>query len=64
MEAFARLFGRPMSFNLDKIREAQSESWECSVENVINDLDYEFPIRLKSRLEQTYQWYLANDWLH
>jgi len=63
VEAFARLFGRSMSFNLDKIREAQSESWECSLENVINDLDYEFPIRLKSRLEQTYRWYLANDWL-
>ena len=63
VEAVARLSGRPISFNLDKIREAQSESWECSVENVINDLNYEFPIRLRSRLEQTYQWYLANDWL-
>lgn len=63
VEVFARMLDRKMAFNLDKIREAQCESWECSVENVINDLEYEFPIRLKSRLEQTYRWYVNNHWL-
>ncbi len=63
VEGVARLLGRQLSLNLDKVREAQCESWECSVENVINDLDYEFPVRLCERLGQTYDWYRANHWL-
>lgn len=62
-ELVTRVLGSKVTLNLDKIREAQCESWECSVENVINDLEYEFPIRLKARLEQTYKWYRSNEWL-
>ena len=62
-ELVSRTRGTPMSFNLDKIREAQAECWECSVENVINDLNYEFPIRLSERLKQTLDWYRQKNWL-
>ena len=63
METVARLSGTQVSLNLDKIREASCDSWECSIENVVNDLEYEFPIRLKRRLRQTYDWYVDNGWL-
>ena len=62
-EVIARMRGKQVSFNLDKVREAVADSWECSVENVINDLDYEFPIRLEDRLQQTIDWYRLNDWI-
>ena len=62
-EVIARMRGKQVSFNLDKVREAVADSWECSVENVINDLDYEFPIRLEERLQQTIDWYRLNDWI-
>ena len=63
METVARFSGTQVSLNLDKIREASCDSWECSIENVVNDLDYEFPISLVSRLRQTYDWYISNGWM-
>jgi nucleoside-diphosphate-sugar epimerase len=62
-ERLARLRGRPESFNLDKIREAQAESWACSPEKAATELGCQASKSLTDHLASTVAWYRANAWL-
>ncbi len=62
-QVLARLKGRPVQFNRDKIREARATSWACSHHKAARQLDF-LPARpLRERLEQTIDWYRQEKWL-
>jgi len=63
MELCARLRGRQLTFNLDKVREAHSDNWACSRQNVTRDFQFTFPIPLQQRLLETANWYRDHQWL-
>lgn len=53
--------GKVSILNKDKLRELTAD-WECSIEKVRRDLQYQPHFLLKEGLTQTIQWYQANQW--
>jgi nucleoside-diphosphate-sugar epimerase len=62
-EWLAALSGKPATFNLDKLREAQVASWACSPALLQRDLKFQPPCDLRQRLQQTVDWYRHAGWL-
>jgi nucleoside-diphosphate-sugar epimerase len=62
-EIISRIRGQSEAFNLDKIREAQAESWACSPDYTAHDLDFQPAKPLRERLAETLQWYREHHWL-
>ena len=62
-EVVSRLRGRPLIFNLDKMREASAGSWVCSSERIRNELGFRVAKPLSDRLRQTADWYVSRGML-
>jgi nucleoside-diphosphate-sugar epimerase len=62
-ELISRVRGQSDTFNRDKIREAQAESWACSHERVEAELEFRPAHTLRERLEETFAWYQRQHWL-
>lgn len=59
----AGLRGRPDTFNIDKIREANAGSWIGTAETVREQLGFQPPRSLADRMTETAQWYIERGWL-
>ncbi len=49
--------------NSEKVKEATSEGWVCSIEKIKRELGFVPRTALWEGLERTYRWYLAKGWL-
>ena len=62
-EGLGQLLRRPMTLNLDKVREATAGSWTCSSARAKSELGFAVGAPLADRLRQTAQWYRDEGWL-
>ncbi len=62
-EHASRWLGVTETFNVDKIREAASEGWECDVNAAITELKWKPGADLSERVRQTIEWYRSQRWL-
>lgn len=62
METIARVSGRQVFFNLQKVRESVCRAWVCSVEKAARELGFRTKVGLEGGMEETYRWYQANGW--
>ncbi len=62
-ELASRVRGRPLSFNLDKAREATAGAWTGSAQAAIEELGFRVGATLPTRLHQTAQWYRREGWI-
>ncbi len=63
VELAARIRGRPLYLNFDKVREIRSGSWTCSPRKAIDELGFSTGAPLAERLAQTARWYRDAGWL-
>ncbi len=63
VEVWSRLNDQSPPFQIDKIREAAATSWECRDSRLTDELGFQFPYDLQTRLEQTAAWYSVEGWL-
>ncbi|MGA2623427.1 MAG: NAD(P)-dependent oxidoreductase [Bacteroidota bacterium] len=62
-EAAAKISGKQIFFNLQKVREAVQTAWVCSVEKATHDIGFQPRIPINEGMLSTYKWYLENGWL-
>lgn len=62
-ELVGRVLGRPLSFNLDKAREATAGCWFCSPRKAAAELGFAPAAPLLDRLRQTAEWYRNAGWV-
>ena len=62
-EVIARWRGRPDPFNIDKIREANGQSWACSSSLAQRELGFRPTGTLADQLVAIVQWYREHGWL-
>lgn len=62
-ELLGRVLGRPMTFNLDKAREATAGCWFCSPHKATAELGFAVAAPLLDRLRQTAEWYHKKGWV-
>ncbi len=59
----ARVFGKDIFMNLQKVRELVQKAWSCSVEKARRELGFHQQVSLAEGMGITYRWYLDNGWL-
>jgi len=62
-QGFVRLRGKATRFNVDKVNEGCVASWASSAAKARTQLGFNPDADLDSRLRETAEWYLANNWL-
>jgi nucleoside-diphosphate-sugar epimerase len=62
-EGVGKLIRKPMSLNLDKVREAIAGSWICSPASAEAELGFRPAAPLSDRFQQTAEWYAKEGWL-
>jgi nucleoside-diphosphate-sugar epimerase len=63
LEIVARLRGRQVIFNVDKVREGFAGSWTCSSERIRGELAFAVGASLDERMRETGEWYRREGWL-
>jgi nucleoside-diphosphate-sugar epimerase len=62
-EMISQLRNQPMEVSIDKLREATAPSWAVRVEKVRRELGFSPAAPLQQRMQETVDWYRANQWL-
>lgn len=62
-ELFGKLTGQQIFFNLQKVREAVQDSWDCSISKAEELLKFYPNISLTEGMAATYSWYVGQNWL-
>ncbi len=63
LEAIARLTGRQLALNLDKLRELRAPGWVCATSKLARDIGFEADTPLERGLAETFEWYHRKEWL-
>ncbi len=63
MEVIARLSGRQVFFNLQKVRESVCSAWVCSVGKAAAEFGFATKKTLSAGMKETYRWYVEHGWL-
>ena len=59
-DLLARLLGRDVFMNIQKVREVVQTAWSCSVDKARSDLGFHQHISLADGMKITYRWYQDN----
>ncbi|SHH66325.1 Nucleoside-diphosphate-sugar epimerase [Chryseolinea serpens] len=62
-ETLGRMQGSMPALNQDKLAELTAANWSCSIDSIRKDLGFSPRYTLAQGLEETIQWYKANQWL-
>jgi nucleoside-diphosphate-sugar epimerase len=62
-ETLGRMQGSMPALNQDKLAELTAANWSCSIDSIRKDLGFSPRYTLTQGLEETIQWYKANQWL-
>jgi len=62
-EIFGKISGKEVFFNRQKVSEAIQTYWTCSIEKAKRLLGFEETFSLEKGIQNTYDWYLKNNWL-
>jgi len=59
-ERYGKLLKRSTMFNLDKLNELKSSSWECDINPLIEDLGFTPEYSLEEGVSKTIKWNIEN----
>lgn len=57
------LTGKFPTLYLDRVHEIKARNWNCDTSNLTKDLDFKPSATLQQAVDETVQWYKANQWL-
>jgi nucleoside-diphosphate-sugar epimerase len=59
----ARITGKQVFLNFQKVRECVQSAWICSVDKAKNELGFRQSIPLREGMKKTYEWYREHGWI-
>lgn len=63
LDSFGRMIGKQFTLNNDKFAILAARNWECDIENLKKDLDFDPKYDLQKGVEETIAWYKQEKWL-
>jgi nucleoside-diphosphate-sugar epimerase len=63
LEQAGKVAGKQPALNLEKVRILESRNWQCDLEPVRRDLDFQPRYDLEAGLKETLDWYREKGWL-
>ena len=61
--SFGRMIGKQFTLNNDKFAILAARNWECDIEDLKKDLDFDPKYDLQKGVEETIAWYKQEKWL-
>jgi nucleoside-diphosphate-sugar epimerase len=62
-ELTARIEGKRVLFNIQKVRESTQDAWICSVAKARSQMGFRAKVEFADGVESTYRWYKEHRWL-
>ena len=63
LDSFGRMIGKQFTLNNDKFAILAARNWECDIEDLKKDLDFDPKYDLQKGVEETIAWYKQEKWL-
>ena len=63
LDSFGRMIGKQFTLNNDKFAILAARNWECDIEDLKKDLDFDPKYDLQKGVEETIAWYKEEKWL-
>lgn len=63
LDSFGRMIGKQFTLNNDKFAILAARNWECDIEDLKKDLDFDPKYGLQKGVEETIAWYKQEKWL-
>lgn len=63
LDSFGRMIGKQFTLNNDKFAILAARNWECDIEDLKKDLDFNPKYDLQKGVEETIAWYKQEKWL-
>ena len=63
LDAFGGLIGKQFTLNTDKYSILAARNWDCDIEELKKDLQFEPQYDLQRGVEETIAWYKQEKWL-
>lgn len=63
LDSFGRMIGKQFTLNNDKFVILAARNWECDIEDLKKDLDFDPKYDLQKGVEETIAWYKQEKWL-
>lgn len=63
LDFFGRMIGKQFTLNNDKFAILAARNWECDIEDLKKDLDFDPKYDLQKGVEETIAWYKQEKWL-
>ncbi|MDD4545033.1 MAG: NAD(P)-dependent oxidoreductase, partial [Bacteroidales bacterium] len=62
-EFFGKISGKSFTLNKDKYNILSARNWDCDIEDLKKDLDYNPKVFLEEGVRKTIEWYKNHGWL-
>ena len=63
MESFGKITGNTFTLNKDKYNILKARNWNCNIDNLKQDLNFQPNTDLRKGVEKTIKWYKEENWL-
>ena len=63
MESFGKITGKTFTLNKDKYNILKARNWNCNIDNLKQDLNFQPNTDLRKGVEKTIKWYKEENWL-
>jgi len=63
LEFTSKVFQHSLKLTSDKIRELKEDFWICSVNKILNDINFKTTVKIEDGINGTLAWYREHNWL-